>query len=62
MARRLPADITGKNGNKSQLGTAGSLRATLKGVAYTLQFYLAYDRQVTDAVKSADQYKAGLDY
>ncbi|MFM7749978.1 MAG: DUF481 domain-containing protein, partial [Opitutaceae bacterium] len=61
-AYEAAADITGKNGNKSQLGTAGSLRATLKGVADTLQFYLAYDRQVTDAVKSADQFKAGLDY
>jgi len=61
-AYEAAADITGKNGNKSQLGTAGSLRATLKGVADTLQFYLAYDRQVTDSVKSADQFKAGLDY
>ncbi len=55
-------DANGKNGNKSQLGTSGSLRATLKGLSDTLQFYLAYDRQVTDDVKSADQFKAGVDY
>jgi hypothetical protein len=34
----------------------------LKGVADMLQFYSAYDRQVTDGQKSADQFKAGLDY
>lgn len=55
-------DAAGKSGNKSQLGTAASLRATLKGVADTLQFYTAYDRQVTDGNKSADQFKAGVDY
>jgi hypothetical protein len=55
-------DVTGKNGNKSQLGTSASVRATLKGVTDTLQFYTAYDRQVTDNQKSADQFKAGLDY
>jgi hypothetical protein len=61
-AYEAAVDVTGKNGNKSQLGTAGSLRATLKGLSDTLQFYLAYDRQVTDSVKSADQFKAGVDY
>lgn len=55
-------DVNGKNGNKSQLGTSASLRATLKGVSDTLQFYTAYDRQVTDKQKSADQFKAGVDY
>jgi len=38
------------------------LRATLKGAADTLQFFTAYDRQVTDDEKSADQFKAGVDY
>src|SRR3954468_5781741 len=47
-------DITGKSGNKSQLGTAASVRATLKTVQDTLQLYTAYDRQVADGVKSAD--------
>ena len=55
-------DISGKNGNKSQLGTAASLRAVLKTKIDTLQFYTAYDRQVTDGTKSADQFKAGVDY
>lgn len=61
-AYEAAVDVSGKNGNKSQLGTAASLRATLKGVADTLQFYTAYDRQVTDNQKSADQFKAGSDY
>lgn len=56
------ADVTGKNGNKEQLGTAASIRAVLKTKQDTLQFYSAYDRQETDDVKSADQFKAGVDY
>jgi putative salt-induced outer membrane protein YdiY len=55
-------DITGKSGNSSQQGTAGSFRATLKAPQDTLQLYTAYDRQVTDGSKSADQFKAGIDY
>jgi putative salt-induced outer membrane protein YdiY len=55
-------DASGKSGNRSQLGTALSLRATLAGAKDKLQFYTAYDRQVTDAQKSADQFKAGSDY
>ena len=55
-------DIAGKSGNKSQLGTSAGLRATLAGVHDKLAFYTAYDRQVTDGRKSADQFKAGSDY
>ena len=55
-------DITGKNGNKEQLGTAVSLRATLAGPNDKLQFYTALNRQETDGLKSADQFKAGIDY
>ncbi len=55
-------DINGKSGNKSQLGTAGSARATLKTPNDTLQFYMAYDRQESDGKTSADQFKAGADY
>ncbi|MFZ9746155.1 MAG: DUF481 domain-containing protein [Opitutaceae bacterium] len=55
-------DINGKNGNKDQLGTSASVRAILKGATDTLQFFAAYDRQVTDDEKSADQFKAGVDY
>ena len=55
-------DIAGKTGNKEQLGTGFSFRATLAGQQDTLQFYSAYDRQVSDGIKSADQFKAGVDY
>lgn len=55
-------DITGKTGNSEQIGTAVSARATLKTPEDTLQFYTAYDRQVVDDEKSADQFKAGVDY
>ncbi|MBM3865697.1 MAG: DUF481 domain-containing protein [Verrucomicrobia bacterium] len=55
-------DINGKSGNRDQVGSSASLRATLKGAADTLQFFTAYDRQVTDDEKSADQFKAGVDY
>jgi hypothetical protein len=55
-------DITGKTGNKEQLGTAFSARATLKTPQDTLQFYTGYDRQISDGSKSADQFKAGVDY
>lgn len=61
-AYEASVDVAGKSGNKSQLGTAAGLRATLAGVADTLVFYTAYDRQVTDGSKSADQFKAGVDY
>lgn len=55
-------DIAGKSGNKNQLGTAAAVRATLAGANDTLMFYSGYDRQVTDGEKSADQFKAGVDY
>lgn len=58
----VAADVTGKNGNKEQLGTAFSARAVQKTAQDTLQFYTAYDRQETDGEKSADQFKAGVDY
>lgn len=55
-------DVTGKTGNKSQLGTAAGVKATLAGAQDKMVFYTAYDRQMTDGRKSADQFKAGLDY
>ncbi|MEO6875071.1 MAG: DUF481 domain-containing protein [Opitutaceae bacterium] len=55
-------DVSGKTGNSEQLGTAGAFRATLKTPTDTLQAYTAYNRQVADGVKSADQFKAGIDY
>ncbi len=56
------ADIAGTSGNKSQLGTAAGIRATLKGPDDVLMFYTSYNRQVTEGQKSADQFKAGVDY
>lgn len=61
-AYEAAVDLTGKTGNKEQLGTSFSARATMKTAQDTLQFYTAYDRQVTDGQKSADQFKAGVDY
>jgi len=55
-------DISGKTGNREQLGTAASVRAVLKTPQDALQFYSAYDRQQSDGTKSADQFKAGVDY
>jgi hypothetical protein len=55
-------DISGKTGNREQIGTAGEVRATLKTTQDMLQFYSAYNRQVSDGAKSADQFKAGVDY
>jgi putative salt-induced outer membrane protein YdiY len=55
-------DINGKTGNTSQLGTDLGFRAKLIGPTDTLQFYSAYNRQVTGGQKSADQFKAGVDY
>lgn len=61
-AYEAAVDVTGKTGNKEQLGTAASFRATLAGPQDKLQFYTAYDRQTSDGKKSADQFKAGSDY
>jgi hypothetical protein len=58
----LAVDITGKTGNSEQLGTAFGGRATLKAKGDVLQFYANYDRQKTDGTKSADQFRAGVDY
>ena len=56
------ADIAGTTGNKEQLGTAAAITATLASATDKLIFYSAYNRQVTDNEKSADQFKAGVDY
>lgn len=61
-AYEVAMDVTGKTGNSEQVGTSVSARATLKTAQDTLQFYTGYDRQVADHVKSADQFKAGVDY
>ncbi|MGH7943834.1 MAG: DUF481 domain-containing protein [Opitutaceae bacterium] len=61
-AYEASVDVSGKTGNSEQVGTAGEVRATLKTNQDTLQFYSAYNRQVSDGTKSADQFKAGVDY
>jgi hypothetical protein len=61
-AYEASVDVAGKTGNSDQLGSAAELRATLKTVQDTLQFYSSYNRQVADGVKAADQFKAGVDY
>lgn len=55
-------DVSGKTGNKEQLGTAGEARAVLKTLQDTLQFYTMYNRQIADDEKAADQLKIGTDY
>jgi hypothetical protein len=55
-------DVEGTSGNKDQLGTAAGFRAKLVTPQDTLQYYTGYNRQVTAGVKSADQFKAGVDY
>ena len=56
------ADITGKTGNSEQFGTAIAARAKRVGPTDVLQFYTAYDYEKADGSKSADNFKAGLDY
>jgi hypothetical protein len=55
-------DVEGTSGNKDQLGTSAGMRAKLVGPDDTLQYYTAFNRQVTSGVQSADQFKAGVDY
>lgn len=59
---RVGVDVSGKSGNSEQLSTAVNASAQMKTNQDTLQFYTAYNRQETDGEKSADQFKAGIDY
>lgn len=61
-AYEASVDVAGKTGNKEQIGSAAELRAVLKTAQDTLQFYSSYNRQISDGTKSADQFKAGIDY
>ncbi|HEY1848231.1 MAG TPA: DUF481 domain-containing protein [Opitutaceae bacterium] len=56
------ADIDGRAGTNSQLGTSYSFRAKLVGPLDTLQYYTNYSRQETEGQVSADQFKVGADY
>ena len=58
----LGADINGRSGTQSQLGTSYHLHAALTGPIDTFQYYTAYTRQETDGEVSADQFKIGVDY
>ncbi len=55
-------DVIGKSGNRDQLGTAFGFSAVLATPQDSLKFYAGYNRQETDGEKSADQFRAGLDY
>ena len=61
-AYEVSVDLNGKSGNHNQLGTAYGARATLTRLKDTLVLSTNYNRQITDGVKSADQFKAGADY
>jgi len=54
-------DINGESGTRNQLGTDLMFKATLNGPDDILAFYTAYNRQVANGEKSADQFKAGVD-
>jgi hypothetical protein len=56
------ADITGRSGTNTALGTSYEFKATLTGPLDVLQFYTAYNRQETQGAVSADQGKEGIDY
>jgi hypothetical protein len=55
-------DVNGTTGNKSQLATDFGFGSKLVGPQDELDLYTAYNRQVSEGVKTADQFKAGLDY
>jgi len=55
-------DINGTTGNKNQLGTDAGFSAKRIAPKDQLDFYAAYNRQVTEGAVSADQFKAGIDY
>ena len=58
----LGVDINGATGTQNQLGTAGDFKGERKGPNDDLKVYTAYNRQVTNGQKSADQFNAGVDY
>ena len=56
------ADVTGRSGTNSELGTSYEFRAKLVGPLDTFQYFTEYNRQETGGTVSADQFKAGVDY
>lgn len=61
-AHEATFDYTGKSGNSSATGMAGSYRATRAKEDNKLEFYTAINFQDTDGVKSADDLKFGGQY
>ncbi len=55
-------DFTGKSGNSESTGLAAAFRATLKGAEDKLEFFAATNFEETDDSKSADDFRAGVDY
>ena len=55
-------DFTGKSGNSESTGLAAAFRATLKGAEDKLEFFAATNFEETDDAKSADDFRAGVDY
>ncbi|GAB5562487.1 MAG: hypothetical protein SynsKO_41340 [Synoicihabitans sp.] len=55
-------DVTGKSGNSENFGSAVSFSAVLDGKDDRLAFYSSYNQQESEGIKSADQFKAGVDY
>jgi putative salt-induced outer membrane protein YdiY len=56
------ADITGRSGTDTSLGTSYEFRAKLTGPLDVFQYYTAYNRQEDEGAVSADQFKVGVDY
>ncbi len=61
-AYEVSVDVNGKSGTHDQLGSDYGVRATLTRLKDTLVLSTSYNRQATDGVKSADQFKASADY
>jgi putative salt-induced outer membrane protein YdiY len=58
----ITSDVAGTSGNKSSLSTGASIKAEMATTNDDLKYYAAYNRAVAEGVKSADQFKAGVDY
>lgn len=54
--------LSGKTGNREQLGYAGGAKATLSSPQDTLLFYTDFGYQETDEVKSEEKFRVGVDY
>jgi hypothetical protein len=54
--------VSGKTGNREQLGYGGGAKATLASPQDTLVFYSDFAYQETNAVKSEDRFRVGVDY